>query len=169
MKKIINYILSLTLVVFLTSCIDNDPTLWEGSLVEFDATVLNAPAVGKDFPLLVRVPPFGFPAPSSGTTISRVSGNIIFRVNFVGAHRSTDETVSIAVVEAETTAEAGVHYTMPGSVVIPANSSYGELTISILDAGIGEAPVNLVLELVGNETIKPSENYKRLGIRIAQN
>lgn len=153
----------------LSACIENEPTLWKGALVEFDATVLNAPAPGKTYPLIVRVPPYGFAASSTGTTINRSSGDIKFRINFVGAHRTNDEVIQLAVVPEETTAQENVHYTMPTSIVIPAGSSYAELTISILNPGAGPTPVDLVLELVGNESIKPSENYKTLGIRIAQN
>lgn len=170
MKKLFKYICILAFgAMTLGACIENEPTLWEGALVEFDATVLNAPALGKDFPILTRVPSYGFPAPSSGATIGRTSGPITFRINFVGAHRPNDETVQLAVVPEETTAQENVHYTVPGSVVIPANSSYAELTINVLDPGASSAtPVDLVLELVGNESIKPSENYKRMGIRISQ-
>lgn len=170
MKKISKFIIVLAIgATSLNACIDNEPTLWKEALVEFDATVLNAPALGKTYPLLVRVPPYGFAAPSTGATINRSSGNIVLRINFVGAHRPNDETIQLAVVTSETTAQENVHYTIPSSVVIPAGTSYAELTISVLDPGAGPAPVDLVLELVGNESIKPSENYKTLGIRIAQN
>ena len=67
-------------------------------------------------------------------------------------------------------AVSGTHFTTENTFTIPANSSFGYVTIAIVNPGIGSAnPREVHLELVGNENIKPSENYKRVAIRIAQN
>ncbi|MBX2969774.1 MAG: DUF4843 domain-containing protein [Cyclobacteriaceae bacterium] len=169
--KIFVYVLPF---VFLISCIENEKTLWGDSLVEFDATVLNAPALGKDFPLLTRVPLYGRPVVTTGASanpvITRASGTISFRVNFVSPQRSSAETIGLVVVDAETTAIEGVHYTISNTITIAANSSYADYVVNVIDPGVPSAtPVDLVVELTGNETIDPSPNYKRLGIRISQN
>jgi hypothetical protein len=168
MRKIKLFIYILPFLV-LVSCIENEKVLWGDSLVEFDATVLNAPALGKDYPLLIRVPVYGRAVVAANPAITRASGTISFRVNFVSPQRANAETIGVAVVESETTAVSGTHYTISNSITINANSSYADFTVTVIDPGeSSDTPVNLVVELQGNETIKPSANYKRLGIRISQ-
>ncbi|MER3498071.1 MAG: DUF4843 domain-containing protein [Chitinophagaceae bacterium] len=156
-------------LIMLSSCIKQDHIIFTNELVEFDATVLNTPATGKNFPILTRVPVYGSPVSTSNPSITRTSGTIKFRVNLVGPQFSTDQTIAYSVVTSETTAVAGTHYTTPGTLVIPANSSFGELVVNVLNPGVSSStPVILVLQLEGNDQIKPSENYKRLGISISQ-
>jgi len=190
MKHILN-IVFFSSVLFLASCIKQDSKEFSGqSLVEFDAAVMNAPATGKDFPLVTRKPQGGLPVRASAptgvtvcppynscvdTVISRANatvfpgGVVMFRVNLVGPQSGTAQTIPYTVVAGETTAVAGTHYTTSGNVVIPANSSFGWLAVTILQPAASATPVDLVLELQGAGNIKPSQNYKRLGIRIAQN
>ncbi|WP_448518702.1 hypothetical protein [Rhodoflexus sp.] len=54
-----------------------------------------------------------------------------------------------------------------GAVTIPANSSFGALRFEILPAPVpaGQS-FTLVFVLQGNEQIKPSNNYARIGYRI---
>jgi hypothetical protein len=173
MKKIIYYLIAALLIFNLSSCIKNDEKIFAGSVVEFDATVLNTPATGKKFPILTRVPGYGRPVYTGSPAdplITRTSGTIKFRVNLVGPQRSTDQTINYQVVSAETTGIAGTHYTTGTSFVIPANSSFGEVTVNILNPGVSSStPRILVLELLGNSEIPPSANYKFLGISINQN
>ncbi len=161
------------MVLAFSSCIEQDFAYetYDGSVVEFDATVLNSPAPGKTFPLLTRVPSYGFPVSSSNKAINKSAGSIKFRVNFVSAQRPTDVSINYSVVSEETTAVAGTHYSTSGSFVIPANSSYGELEVMVLNNQTSSStPVNLVLQLEGNGSdVEVSENFKLLGIRIAQN
>jgi hypothetical protein len=77
--------------------------------------------------------------------------------------------LNISVVGDKTTAVSGTHYTVPATVTIPANTSYGILPVTVLNPGATSGSVDLVLQIDGNETVKPSENFKKLGIRIAQN
>ncbi len=74
------------------------------------------------------------------------------------------------MVAAETNAVAGTHYgTLSGRVTIPANSSFGYVEIPILNSGVSSATAaDLVLELRGNDSVKPSPKYDRIGIRISQ-
>ncbi len=169
-RRIFNFILLTATVVSLGSCTKNDPILFTGSNVEFDATVLNTPATGSTYPLLVRVPAFGFAVAAANPSITRASGAIGFRINLVSAQFDTDQVLNISVVTDKTTAVAGTHYIIPTTVTIPAKSSYGTLTVTVVNPGVSSlTPVDLVVQIDGNDQVKPSENYKRLGIRIAQN
>jgi hypothetical protein len=97
------------------------------------------------------------------------AGLISERVNLVAPQFTTDQTLTFIVDAAQTTAEAGVHYSLEnnGSFVIPANSSFGEASVRILGTAIPSGTTRvLVLQLVGNESIVPSENYKTVRITI---
>lgn len=154
----------------MTSCIKDDAVILEGAFVEWDAATYNANAVGQTFPFLTRVPRYGEAQNNADPALTRTAGTVKFRVNLVGAHRSTPTEVTYRVVADKTTAVAGTHFVAPaGKVTIPANSSYGEVSIDILNAAPSAGTKDLVLELVGGGDVKPSENEKFLGIRIAQN
>jgi hypothetical protein len=169
-RRIMKLALLTAIVVSLGSCIKNDPILFKESVAEFDATVLNTPATGATYPLLVRVPVFGFAVAAANPAITRASGAIGFRINLASAQFDTDQVLNISVVTDKTTAIAGTHYTIPAKVTIPAKSSYGTLTVTVVNPGVSSlTPVDLVVQIDGNDQVKPSENYKRLGIRIAQN
>jgi hypothetical protein len=66
-------------------------------------------------------------------------------------------------------AASGTHYTTTGTFTIPANSSYGEVVVNILNPGASGNSREVHLELDGNGTIGASENYRRIALRIAQN
>ncbi len=172
MKKIKVYLsLVIASIALLTSCVKQDSKVYSGGAkVEFDATVLNSPAVGKTFPLLTRVPVYGVALATANPLISRATpGVITFRVNLVGPQASTARTINYRVVTAETTAVSGTHYTSGSSLVIPANSSFGDLSVTILNPGVAGTPVNLVFELLGNGSeITANVNYRFLGMTIAQ-
>jgi hypothetical protein len=174
-QKIIFLLASFGVLVF-SSCIKNDPvTIASNKYVEFDATVLNTPITGQVYPVLTRVPAYGASVVSSNPTISRTSGAVKFRVNLVGPQQPTDQTINYRVVATPSLpsgvspAVAGTHYNTGTSFVIPANSSFGEITINVVNTGVSSTtPVGLVLELLGNDAVKPSENYKFLGVQISQ-
>jgi hypothetical protein len=176
MKKNIGYAAILFMLVAFTSCIKNDGPTGAAQLVaEFDAAVLNTPVTGQKYPLLQRVPKYGSASAAADPLITRTSGSIKFRVNLVGAQQPTEQTLNVKVVASPTLplgvdpAVAGTHFTVPATIVIPANSSYGEVTITVIDPGVSSAtPVGFVIEIEGNATVKPSENYKFLGVRISQ-
>jgi hypothetical protein len=160
------------LLLVATSCnkLKEDIKTFEGNYVEIDATVLNAPATAKTFPLLTRLPEGGRPViAASDPLITRTSGKIRLRVNLVSAQRSNAETLTFKVIAEETTAVAGTHYNTTGSLQIPPNSSFGFIEIDILNAGTGTGVRNLVVELESNATLKANPNYNRVGVSIAQN
>ncbi|WP_373495888.1 DUF4843 domain-containing protein [Aquiflexum sp.] len=167
MKKIIGLFLVLT-CMYTSSCIEQEFPLFEDSLIEWDATVMNSPALGKDYPILIRVPRPTFALSTSDPLITRRTGSVSLRVNFVSPQKESEESFTYRVIAEETTAVEGVHYNFAGQAVIPANSSFADVQVQILDPGAGAGPVDLVLELIGNGTVKASERYKRVGIRISQ-
>lgn len=181
MKRHINFILSSLLIVLLfSSCIKEDVKYFTGDpVVEFDATVLNSATSPYSYHVAVRTPPFAIPTTTANSVaINRsLATPVRLRVNLVGAQRSTDEVISFRVLTDVTPtapnmlAVAGTHYNISGTTVtIPANSSFAEVVINIVNPGVSSTnPREVHLELLGNSNIKPSENYKRVGIRIAQN
>jgi Domain of unknown function (DUF4843) len=171
MKRIKNLLLVIPVLLFaMSSCIENPPVVYTGSVAEFDATVWNAPATGVTYPILTRVAGYGRAvSTTTDPLITRTSGAIKFRVNLVSAQFAADQVLNVSVVADKTTAISGTHYTVPATVTIPANSSFGEVTVTVLNPGATSGSVDLVLQIDGNETVKPNENFKKLGIRIAQN
>lgn len=167
MKKFIILFLILT-GLYTSSCIEQEFPLFEDSLIEWDATVMNNPALGKDFPLLIRVPRPNFALATSDPLITRSTGVLSLRVNFVSPHKANEENFTYRVIADETSAIEGVHYNLSGQAILPANSSFADVQIQILDPGAGDGVVDLVLELVGNSAVRPSERYKKVGIRISQ-
>ncbi len=171
-------VVALAVPVLFSSCIKQlDKTFQGASVVEFDATVLNSATTPYTYHVTTRVPTYGYPTPTSAAAITRTTTTPVkLRVNLVGAQKTTDQTITykvltdVAPASPNQLAVSGTHYTTGTSFVIPANSSFGEVVINILNTGTSSTtPREVHLELVGNESIKPSENYKRVGIRIAQN
>jgi hypothetical protein len=170
----------LFMVLALTSCIKNEDILLKENLVEFDAATYNANGLGKTYPVVNRVPPYGFAIIATGTSanplISRTSGTISFRVNVVGPQTAVDRVITYKVVPGETftsgataisAAVRNTHYTTSGTVTIPAMSSFGILTVTINNPGTALAnDLLIVLELEGNAELLPSNADKQLGIWI---
>ena len=169
MKKI--FTSGILLLFVLTGCVKNTLTTYQDApKVEWDASSWNANAVGVTYPFLVRIPTPGAATPSSQPLITRSSGNVQLRVNLVGLQRSTDSQFTYTVSASESTAVAGKHYsTLSGTGTIPANSSFGFVTVPILDPGASSGTVDLVLQLTDNSTYVASVNYAKVGLRIAQN
>lgn len=191
MRNIKLYTLLFLTSLSLFSCKKLEETryFYEGvAQIEFDATSYNAIAAGKTYPFLVRVPGYGRPVISTAVAatgvvadplLTRTSGTVKFRVNLMTSPIATDQVINYRVVATEkdatgadvvvTTAVSGTHYTTANTFTIPANSSFGEVTVQVLNPGVSTGTVDLVLELVGNSTIKSSAALSKLGLRIAQN
>jgi hypothetical protein len=169
MKKILTSSILLC-ILFLTGCVKNELTVFTSSVVEFDAASWNANAAGRTYPMMTRVPAFNAATPTSQPALTRATGSVTLRVNLVGAQSNTPINFNIAVVAGETTAVDGTHYSaITGSGTIPANSSFGTVTIQLLNPGVSSSTArDLVLELVGNATTKASVNYSKVGLRISQ-
>jgi hypothetical protein len=183
MKSIRINIIFLGLIALLSSsCIKNELINFEGTTLEFDAATYNAKSSGQVYPLLTRVPGYGratrtsavaattlSPAAPADPLLTRASGLVKYRVNLVGPQRNEALTVNYRVVATGTTAVSGTHYTTGTSLVIPANSSFGELEIQIVNPGVSSAtPVILILELIDSNGVIPSQNFKTIAVSIAQ-
>lgn len=176
MKNIKIYIIALTSLLF-SSCMKSDRVVFTDTIFEWDAG-LNSKASGLDYPILVRVPAYNKVVTNSDPAINRMSGTIKFRVNLVGPQRATETTVTYRVVPltANTAtptiqpAVQGTHFNTATTFIVPANSSFGEVVVDIINPGVSSTiSRDLVLEIMSSDNVKPSENYKRLGIRIAEN
>jgi len=165
--KILTLVLSTWTLVF-SSCAKNDEILYNGSVVEWDGATYNARSSGKEYTLFTRVPLYGGAVNNNQPLVTRKSGTVKLRVNLVGAHRGSATEIGYRVVDTETTAVAGTHYTTDNKVVIPANSSFAEVEVKILDAGAPAGVKTLVLELTGNTEILPSNRHKQIGLSINQ-
>ncbi len=132
---------------------------------------------------------------STDSILRRFSGTIQIRVNLVGVQSSKAETVGFDIVTTspitsirfDTTirnqfptrspatvnvlqAIAGTHYSpiTTSFIEIPANSSFGFLTLNILNPGSSPDGRYFGLKLNDKGTIKPSVNYSELGLVIDQ-
>jgi hypothetical protein len=153
----------------LTGCIKQDNILIKELQVEFDAASWNARGAGVTYPIITRLPPYGMPLAATDPLITRASGTIRFRVNLIGAQQATQQTLNFSVVATGTTAVSGTHFTIPGTIVIPANSSFGEAVVNVINPGVTSAtPVTLVLEVTGNSLIKGATELNKIGIQISQ-
>jgi hypothetical protein len=156
-SKLLLVIMLPLLSLTITGCFKNyeDDFNFKGLLVEFDAASWQSKAPGKTYPVLG---PF-----DKGSGVAR------FKVNLVGAQQPVDQIVKYRVVAGESTAQEGLHFALEdnGEMIIPANSNTGEVAINVLDFPPASGTVTLVLELIGNDLLKPSENYKQLGISIS--
>lgn len=169
MKRI--HILLLTLVCAIAGCIKNEEVVYKRNpVVEFDAATWNANAAGANYPILTRVPAYGRVIVTADPALTRSSGTIKVRVNLVGHQRSTDTEMTYEIMPSLTTAMPTVHYApVTGKYIIPANSSYGEITLQILNPLTSSSTArDLALQLISGPDIYASENYKIIVLRIAQ-
>jgi hypothetical protein len=176
MKKL-QIIIGLFALVFSSSCIKNElPVFDEQTVVEFDAASWNANGPGLNYPILTRIPGYGRPIISTGTTpdpvITRNNPGIKrFRVNLVGPLNPNPIRVFFTTF-AGTTAVENVHYrTLNGELTIPANSSFGEMEVEILNPGPPATPGPRDLNIIltgGDNGVTSSVNYRVISLRIAQ-
>ena len=152
MKKILA-LLSFALVFAFSSCIEQNYVTWQGAVVEFQDAVVRSPAAGATYPRI---------------TVANTVGSVNLQVNLVAAQRTSDETITYKVVPEGTTAIAGTDFAVSGSLVIPANSSFGTLTVNIPNTGAIGGSVDVLLELEGNAQIPASQNYKQVQLRITR-
>lgn len=186
MKRVYSFIFFVALSFGIFGCIKNDPPTFTQSVVEFDASTYNANTGYTPqpdsiaFPIMVRTPVPGVASSTANSAvITRTSGSISLRINLVGPQRSTPTEVKYTVITdykvlgtppaGLSAAVAGTHYAaLPGTLTIPANSSFGTLDIQILNPGPGTGSRDLILKLVESKDVKPNRNYSVVGIRIAQ-
>jgi hypothetical protein len=178
MKRKLSIAVLFTVMLF-SSCIKEETKTFTGdTVIEFDAAVLNTATTPYTYFATTRVPVYGLTvsATNSPTLITRsLATPVKLRVNLVGPQFSTDQLISYQVINTPVPvspnmlAVSGTHYTTGGTFTIPANTSFGEVTINIVNPGVSSTnPREVHIELVGNADVKPSENYKRVAIRITQ-
>lgn len=178
MKKY-SFIIYIGLVsLLLSSCIKEDVKTFQGeTVVEFDAAVFNSVTAGYTYPILVRAAGYGRAVSTSlDPSITRTTTQVKLRVNLVGPQRSSDEIISYRIIDEAVPVSPNAlgifntHFGTGNTFTIPANSSFGEITILVYNTGVSSTtPREVHLELLGNALVKPSENYKKVAIRIAQN
>jgi hypothetical protein len=152
MKKLFS-LFTLALVLVFSSCIEQNYPVWEDHVVEFQDAVVRTPLAGQVYPRI---------------TVANTVGTVNLQVNLVGPHRPSDEIITYSVVAEGTTAAAGKDYAMPGTLTIPAGSSFGTLTLNVVSTGKIGGSVDLLLQLEGNDEIGTSANYNKVQIRITR-
>ncbi|QNL51573.1 DUF4843 domain-containing protein [Olivibacter sp. SDN3] len=155
--KRLKYIISLVAIpLFFTACMKetDEDFYFRDAIVEFEDATTGSNVAGKNYPLL--------------TTLTRDSGEKEYRINLLGEQLGENQALAFRIVDEETTAEEGVHFNLPeGNIAtLPANSSFAYLKIDVPDFAPSSGNVQLVLELTGNEHVKPSERYKKIGLQI---
>jgi hypothetical protein len=171
MKRITTFILAIATISLLGSCVKNELPVFTAPIAEFDAASWNANAAGLNFPILTRVPGYGRPVATSDPLLTRTSPGIKkFRVNLIGQQLPTESEVYVIHNNVTSTAVAGTHYKSYSPVVkIPANSSFGEVEVEILNPGVAGAARTLELILSsGTNGVKGNPNYNTIRLSIAQ-
>lgn len=90
-------------------------------------------------------------------------------IQLIGPHQDADITVDFEVDAENSTAVAGQHFELSGnSFTIPANSSFGTITITGIPQNIGASkPVVAITLLGGTEgKVTAAENYKSLELTL---
>ena len=154
MKKIFFYLLVFSAFAFGGCVADIDKTFNEKTLVEFNATVLSSPAVGKTYPVI---------------SLLNKDSTVNAQVNLVGVQRSTETTVTITVDATASNGVENTHYKLPngGKVVFPANTSIANFQFQTLKVpAAAGTTINLVFTLATSGDIEPSFNYKSVGYAI---
>lgn len=96
---------------------------------------------------------------------------IALRIQYAGPHVPNSMTGVFEVVEAESSAVEGEHFTIQEkSVVIPANSSHSEELEVVIHADAIHAgdDLEIVLRITEDSSVPPMENYKDFHITISK-
>jgi hypothetical protein len=165
MKYFIKYSLILITLFTFTSCFRNPDVVYEGAaVVEFNLSIIASA-----------------PSAVATTNVANGAGEIASRINLVGKQRSSDEIIRFRVDPLRSTAVEGKHFSFPkgngqangdgqGVFTLPANRSFCDLSFTslLVTPNSPGQSVILVIELLGNENIKPNENFKYHTFRILQ-
>lgn len=127
------------------------------------------------------------------TFITRTTGAMTIRVNVIGEQAKVDREVGYKIIPIAASvptvsfrkktpvcgdntltlqdAQEGVHFTVPAGkkIIIPANSSFGYLRITILNPGPTTGIARVIgLEIDDSGALKPNPNYAKLALAIDQ-
>ena len=155
-KKFLTAVFAVALAVTTTGCFEE---LVVPIDEEFQAQVEFAQRFGQTF--ASQRGGYGFQF-ADGQTIS-------LTVNLIGAQRSTDTTVDVAVVGDETTAVEGDQYSFPNGsqVTIPAGESSGELQILLPEGPLDNASATILqLELQDTGDVVAADNLDDFTVQI---
>jgi hypothetical protein len=169
MKSFKIYLTLLSVSFLLASCFDDKEILFEDTQVEFEDAVMRARATGQIFPII------------NITTRTPTVAATTFQINLVGRQltQAADigfslDTVPKALLNATTIeAQAGVHFNLTAAAIsFPEQASTVKLQPFTIDAAFpaqaGKTAI-FVIKLDGNDKIKPSENFRRIGFRLTLN
>jgi hypothetical protein len=142
----------------LSSCFKESKEIFKDTVVEFDYAVIKARTPGFDFPTIDA-------DGNRGDTLR-------LRINLVGAQRGNDESIKVQAATYGTSDEydpavENKHFTFlnGGEFVIAKNSSFATCEI-VLPENDDFGTFYFVVELVGNSGIRPSANYKKVGVKV---
>ena len=152
-KKKYTFLLIALCLLFSSSCMEdfNDRYFIKDYYVEFEEATTKNVAVGEDYVI-------------SDQVLSADNQQVSIQLNLLGPTSSVEQKVAFKVSSEQTTAVSGQDYQIDDTeVIIPAGKHSATIELKSSSSGDGESI--LVLELVGNDLIKPSANYKKIGIR----
>lgn len=90
-------------------------------------------------------------------------------VQLIGPHQDSDLSVNFEIDTENSTAVEGVHFEVGGrSAVLPANSSFAEITITAIEENIDDERPVVVITLLGNDTgdVIAAENYNTFSLTL---
>lgn len=132
------------LALALTGCFPDNSRIYDGPLqVEFNPT--------SDTQRM-----------SNGNTYSA-------NVQLIGPHQDSDVTINFEIDTENSTAVEGVHFEVDGrSTVLPANSSFAQITVTAIEENIDDERPVVVITLLGNDTgdVKAAENFKTFSLTL---
>lgn len=153
----------LGVMTLLSSCMEDMSIRFDKKgIVEFESAVRTAPAAGAIFPIIAT---------------TRIAGTLPLQVNLVGSQLKTSEEMAVTVDTAisrflnATTIRAveGTHFSLNGGkVVMKADTSFAVYRFNIQNVTpVAGRSALVVLKLEDGSNLKASENYRRVGYRIA--
>lgn len=168
MKKLM-IMMTAAVSLLMTACTKNEVATFTENQVEWDAAAWNANSAGLTYPMMTRVPIYGFATPTSSPSITRNTGTVRLRVNVLGPQAASDRSFKYQFNQAESSAVPGTHFeAVSGNGTIPANSSFGFVDLKILNPGAGTGSATVVLQLIESPDFKAATNYAKIGISISQ-
>lgn len=162
-KKYIISFAFLGMMTLLSSCFEDMTIKYnQPAQVEFESAVRTAPAAGAIFPIIAT---------------TRTAGTLPLQVNLIGTQLKTPEEMTVTIDTAifrflnATTIRAveGTHFSLNGGkFTMKTDTSFARYQFNIQNVTpVAGRFALVVLKLDGSNNIKPSENYRRVGYRIA--
>jgi hypothetical protein len=90
-------------------------------------------------------------------------------VQLIGPHQDSDIIVNFEIDTENSTAVEGVHFEVNGrSAVLPANSSFAQITVTAIEENIDNTRPVVVITLLGDDSgeVVAAKNYKTLTLTL---